>query len=688
MSVYEGKENYIFISYSHKDNAVVLPLIEAIQKAGFRVWFDEGIEPGSEWPEYIETHLMGSACVLAFISPASVESPFCRKEIGLAISHNDSNDKDKKHIDFLSVYLEKTELKYGLGLLIGNSQSLFRYNYNSDAEFLTDILTAPKLQSCKIGSHVDTSVANDVKLPSRSGSADDNPLLRRAIMFLEDKDWENADAYFEKVLDSDPENASAYLGKLMVDFKINTLNMIFWLLEHTVKNSNFNKFLRFASDEEKLFVAEEAMFSIYGFAKNISLDEKLYKDLPEAIKALDDIKQYFDLLLNREEAYKESKQFDECTRTAAFILADVQYKISKNIDEVRVIFDKLQKSQHTKELIVAWYHKNAEIAKEKNDFNTVFILYEMIVREDKKYVALLSKEILELHERIKSGEKFNKLPDVQSVVDLLLEYKINDNETYHVLNNLLASFTVSSAITVLKIIDRLLEYGAPTVATNALLRAYISKWPSCRDKLILLARLDPCEETDRMIEQVRKDMEEEAARFREEEARKKKADEIKREQEAKKRAEEKARKEQEKKERLEAERKAAELQEKIAHVKFLFPILLASLFGIIMSILTSYDVLDYDLTHPWIYYFIISFAVMSITSAFAGPFRKLGLTITGVSGVIQLLGWYNFNHIWIEGDNKEWQSFYEEFNPSFIAALIVAAICLIIYYSISKKKKR
>ena len=312
MSAYEGKENYIFISYSHKDSDVVLPLIEAIQKAGFRVWFDGRIEPGSEWPEYIETHLMGSACVLAFISPSSVESPFCRKEIGLAISHNDSNDKDKKHIDFLSVYLEKTELKYGLGLLIGNSQSLFRYNYNSDAEFLTEILTAPKLQSCKIGSEVDTSVANDVKLPSRS-TTNDNPLLKRAYMFIEDKDWSNADAYLEKVLDSDPENAEAYLGKLMADFKITNPNMLFWLLDEVVKTPNFNKFLRFARDEEKLFVAEEAMFSLYNFAKNIAYDESKYDRLPEAIKALDDIKQYFNLLLNREEAYKESKLFDKIT---------------------------------------------------------------------------------------------------------------------------------------------------------------------------------------------------------------------------------------------------------------------------------------------------------------------------------------------------------------------------------------
>ena len=47
------------------------------------------------------------------------------------------------------------------------------------------------------------------------GSAGVAPLLKRAFMFLEDGNWQEADAYCEKVLDQDPENAQAYLGKLM-----------------------------------------------------------------------------------------------------------------------------------------------------------------------------------------------------------------------------------------------------------------------------------------------------------------------------------------------------------------------------------------------------------------------------------------------------------------------------------------
>ena len=44
-------------------------------------------------------------------------------------------------------------------------------------------------------------------------------LLKRAFMFLKDEDWDKADEYFEKVLDTDPECVEAYLGKLMVEYE-------------------------------------------------------------------------------------------------------------------------------------------------------------------------------------------------------------------------------------------------------------------------------------------------------------------------------------------------------------------------------------------------------------------------------------------------------------------------------------
>ena len=52
------------------------------------------------------------------------------------------------------------------------------------------------------------------------GEAAVAPLLKRAFMFLEDGNWEEADKYCEKVLDQDPENVQAYLGKLMAELQV------------------------------------------------------------------------------------------------------------------------------------------------------------------------------------------------------------------------------------------------------------------------------------------------------------------------------------------------------------------------------------------------------------------------------------------------------------------------------------
>ena len=71
---YEGPEKYIFISYAHKDSDRVLRILEKMTEAGYRIWYDDGIAPGSEWPEDIAAHLDGCAVFLAFVSNNSIAS--------------------------------------------------------------------------------------------------------------------------------------------------------------------------------------------------------------------------------------------------------------------------------------------------------------------------------------------------------------------------------------------------------------------------------------------------------------------------------------------------------------------------------------------------------------------------------------------------------------------------------------
>lgn len=87
---YDGEEDYIFISYAHKDSEYVIPVLERMNSEGYRIWYDDGIMPGSEWPEYIAEHLKDCAAVISFLSPESINSHNYRRgmtELQRQLSH-------------------------------------------------------------------------------------------------------------------------------------------------------------------------------------------------------------------------------------------------------------------------------------------------------------------------------------------------------------------------------------------------------------------------------------------------------------------------------------------------------------------------------------------------------------------------------------------------------------------------
>ena len=84
---YEGRNNYMFVSYAHKDSELVLPIITKLYEEKYRVWYDEGIVPGSEWPHNIETHLKACSTALIYISKNSLASLNCENEVVNALQY-------------------------------------------------------------------------------------------------------------------------------------------------------------------------------------------------------------------------------------------------------------------------------------------------------------------------------------------------------------------------------------------------------------------------------------------------------------------------------------------------------------------------------------------------------------------------------------------------------------------------
>ena len=137
---YEGKEPYIFVSYAHKDSPAVFHIVEQLNARGYRIWYDEGIEPGSEWPEYIANHLLGAEMVLSILSPNAVNSVNCRREINFALSKNKP---------VLTIHMEEMELPVGLELQLSSQQSVLYYTYDSEERFLDKVETCQYLRPCK-----------------------------------------------------------------------------------------------------------------------------------------------------------------------------------------------------------------------------------------------------------------------------------------------------------------------------------------------------------------------------------------------------------------------------------------------------------------------------------------------------------------------------------------------------------
>ncbi len=137
---YIGEKPYIFVSYAHKDSEVVMRAIALLQQSGFRVWYDEGIDPGSEWPDTIEKYLERSSYFIGFISANALDSNYCKCEL-----HTAFNERKK----MLIVYLENIKLEGGLKMQLSSRQAIHWYKYESENAFFKKLLTAPGLNDCR-----------------------------------------------------------------------------------------------------------------------------------------------------------------------------------------------------------------------------------------------------------------------------------------------------------------------------------------------------------------------------------------------------------------------------------------------------------------------------------------------------------------------------------------------------------
>ena len=134
---YKGELPYIFISYAHKDSDRVWPIVARLQRDGYRVWYDEGIDPGTEWDENIAAHVTGCGYFIALLSENYMASNNCKDEL------NFSRDQGKPQ---LLIYLEDVDLPQGMAMRLGRIQAIFQDRYGDQEEFYAKLYESQDIE--------------------------------------------------------------------------------------------------------------------------------------------------------------------------------------------------------------------------------------------------------------------------------------------------------------------------------------------------------------------------------------------------------------------------------------------------------------------------------------------------------------------------------------------------------------
>ena len=115
---YQGSENFVFLSYSHRDKKTANELLAFLQFNGIRVWYDAGIPAGDNWMNVIADKMNRASAVILLSSGNAVLSEHVQTEVRTALRFG------KK---LIKINLDESEFDSGIEMYL---YSLNQVNYN------------------------------------------------------------------------------------------------------------------------------------------------------------------------------------------------------------------------------------------------------------------------------------------------------------------------------------------------------------------------------------------------------------------------------------------------------------------------------------------------------------------------------------------------------------------------------
>jgi hypothetical protein len=114
---------FVFLSYSRRNARIMRRLRADLTAAGFTVWTDENLQPGTpQWMSAIETAIRSAMCAIVLLTPDAKKSEWVEKELATAKIHH------KEIIPLLALGNEQTAVP----LLLSSTQYL---DIRSDADY-------------------------------------------------------------------------------------------------------------------------------------------------------------------------------------------------------------------------------------------------------------------------------------------------------------------------------------------------------------------------------------------------------------------------------------------------------------------------------------------------------------------------------------------------------------------------
>lgn len=83
-------DNFLFVSYSHKNAEIIASILKSLEEKGVNFWFDKDLEVGKRWNESVKEKISNPKCVgsILFVSDEWASSDACAEEYEYIKNHH------------------------------------------------------------------------------------------------------------------------------------------------------------------------------------------------------------------------------------------------------------------------------------------------------------------------------------------------------------------------------------------------------------------------------------------------------------------------------------------------------------------------------------------------------------------------------------------------------------------------